>query len=83
MWELVLGSLVFSVGYVVPGVAIALAGVLPRGAGVLLAVGGLLAAFAPPIGVQAVIVVGHALFGLLWPGYALRSTAAREWPSGG
>ncbi|MDQ3507990.1 MAG: hypothetical protein M3494_08255 [Actinomycetota bacterium] len=38
LWELVLASFVFSVGYILLGASIARAGVLPRGAGVLLAV---------------------------------------------
>lgn len=75
LWQLILASLVFSVGYVLLGVAIARAGVLPRGAGILLAVGGPVVAFSPPIGLLAVFVVGHALFGLglAWSGYALLS----------
>ena len=73
LWELILASFVFSVGYVLLGVAVARAGMLPRGAGILLAVGGPLVAFAPPIGIQAVIVIGYTLFGvgLAWAGYAL------------
>jgi hypothetical protein len=50
-------SLVFSVGYISLGIAIACAGVLPRGAGILLAFGGPVVAFAPPIGVQVVIAL--------------------------
>jgi len=73
LWELILASLIFSVGYILLGVAIARAGVLPRGAGILLAVGGPIVAFSPPIGILVVLVVGHALFGLglAWSGYAL------------
>jgi hypothetical protein len=73
LWQLIATSLVFSVGYVLLGVAIFRAGVLPRGAGVLLAVGGPIVAFSPPVGILAVLVVGHALFGagLAWLGYAL------------
>ena len=73
MWQLIATSLVFSVGYILLGVAIYRAGVPPRGAGVLLAVGGPIVAFSPPIGILAVLVVGHALFGagLAWLGYAL------------
>jgi hypothetical protein len=73
LWELILASFVFSVGYLLLGVAVVRAGVLPRGAGVLLAVGAPLVAFAPPIGVQAVTIIGHTLFGagLAWVGYAL------------
>jgi hypothetical protein len=73
LWQLMATALVFSVGYVLLGVAVARAGVLPRGAGVLLAVGAPLVAFAPPIGVQAVIIIGHTLFGigLAWSGYTL------------
>jgi hypothetical protein len=73
LWQLIATSFVFSVGYVLLGVATYRAGVLPRAAGALLAVGGPIVAFAPPIGIQAVIVVGHALFGagLVWIGYAL------------
>jgi hypothetical protein len=73
--QLIIASLVFSVGYILLGVATARAGVLPRGAGILLAVGGPIVAFSPPIGVPAVEIVGHALFGggLLWVGYVLSS----------
>ena len=73
--ELIIASLVFSIGYILLGVAIVRAGVLPRGAGILLAVGGPIVAFSPPIGVLAVEIVGHALFGLglLWVGYVLSS----------
>ena len=73
LWQLILTALVFSVGYVLLGVAMVRAGVLPRGAGILLAVGGPVVAFGPPIAVFAVVAVGHALFGigLAWAGYAL------------
>ena len=73
LWQLIIASLLFSVGYIMLGVSMARAKVLPRGAGVLLAVGGPVVAFSPPIGVLAVLVVGHALFGLglVWTGYAL------------
>ena len=73
--ELFVASLVFSIGYILLGSAIVRAGVLPRGAGILLAVGGPIVAFSPPIGVLAVEIVGHALFGLglLWVGYVLSS----------
>lgn len=73
LWQLIATSLVFSVGYILLGVAIFRAGVLPRGAGVLLAVGGPIVAFSPPIGIITVLVVGHTLFGagLAWLGYAL------------
>jgi hypothetical protein len=73
--ELIIASLVFSIGYILLGVAIVRAGVLPRGTGILLAVGGPIIAFSPPIGVLAVEIVGHALFGLglLWVGYVLLS----------
>jgi hypothetical protein len=74
LWQLIATSLVFSVGYILLGVAIFRAGILPRGAGVLLAVGGgPIVAFSPPIGILAVLVVGHTLFGagLAWLGYAL------------
>jgi hypothetical protein len=81
LWQLIATSFVFSVGYVMLGVATYRAGVLPRAAGVLLALGGPIVAFAPPIGIEAVIVVGHALFGagLVWIGYALW-TGAEEAP---
>ncbi len=80
LWELIAAGLIFSVGYILLGVAIAGAGVLPRGAGVLLAFGGPLVAFSPPIGVQAVIIAGHTLFGLglAWSGYALWTGTERE-----
>jgi hypothetical protein len=73
LWQLITTSLVFSVGYILLGVAIFRAGALPGGAGVLLAVGGPIVAFSPPIGIPAVLVVGHTLFGagLAWLGYAL------------
>jgi len=48
LWELIVASPVFSIGYVLLGTAIARAGVLPRGAGILLAVGGSIVAFSPP-----------------------------------
>jgi hypothetical protein len=80
LWELILASLIFSVGYVLLGVAIARSGVLPRGAGILLAVGGPIVAFSPPIGILAVLVLGHALFGsgLIWLGYALWADTGLE-----
>jgi hypothetical protein len=80
LWQLMATALVFSIGYVLLGVAVARAGVLPRGAGVLLAIGAPLVAFAPPIGVQAVIIIGHTLFGvgIAWAGFAL--FAQREAP---
>lgn len=73
LWELILASLVFSVGYILLGIAIARAGVLPRGAGILLAVSGPVVAFSPPIGIPAVLIVSHTVFGvgLAWVGYAL------------
>ena len=80
LWQLIAASFVFSVGYILLGVTTVRAGVLPRGAGILLAVGGPIVAFSPPIGMQAVLIVGHALFGagLAWLGYALRSGTERE-----
>ena len=82
LWQLIAASFVFSVGYILLGVTTVRAGVLPRGAGILLAVGGPIVAFSPPIGIQAVLIVGHALFGagLAWLGYALRSGTEREKP---
>lgn len=73
LWQLILASFVFSIGYILLGVAVARAGVLPRVAGILLAVSGPLVAFSPPIGIQAVTIIGHTLFGvgLAWAGYAL------------
>ncbi len=73
LWQLILASFVFSVGYVLVGVAMVRASVLPWGAGVLLAVGGPIVAFSPPIGIFTVLVVGHTLFGLglVWAGHAL------------
>lgn len=80
LWELILASLIFSVGYISLGIAVARAGVLPRGAGILLAVGGPIVAFSPPVGVLGVIIVGHTLFGLglAWIGYALWVEPAKE-----
>lgn len=75
LWELILASFVFSIGYVLLGISIARAGVLPRGAGILLAVSGPVVAFSPPIGIPAVLIVSHTVFGagLAWAGYALWS----------
>lgn len=83
LWQLIATSFVFSVGYVLLGASMYRAGVLPRGAGVLLAAGGPIVAFSPPIGVQAVLIVGHALFGagLAWSGYALWTGRGRKQPS--
>jgi hypothetical protein len=69
--QLMATAFVFSIDYVLLGVA--RAGVLPRGAGILLAIGAPLVAFSPPIGIQAVIIIGHTLFGVgfAWSGYAL------------
>ncbi len=73
LWQLVATAFVFSIGYILVGITVARAGVLPRGAGILLAIGGPIVAFSPPIGIQAVLIVGHALFGLglVWSGHAL------------
>jgi hypothetical protein len=73
LWQLVAAALVFSVGYILLGSAIARARVLPRGAGILLTIGGPIVAFSPPIGILPVLIVGHTLFGfgLAWSGYAL------------
>ena len=75
LWQLILTALVFSVGYILLGVAISRAGVLPRAAGLVLAISGPIVAFSPPIGIFTVLVVGHAVFGLglAWAGYALWS----------
>jgi hypothetical protein len=83
--ELIVASLVFSIGYILLGSAIFWAGVLPRGAGILLAVSGPIVAFSPPIGVQAVLIAGHVLFGfgLVWLGYALWTGAEHEQSSSG
>ena len=80
LWELVAASATFSIGYILLGVSISRAGVLPRGAGILLAIGGPIVAFSPPIGVVSVLIVGHALFGLglVWSGHALWTGAERE-----
>ncbi len=85
LWQLIAASFVFSLGYVLLGVAIFRADILPRAAGVLLAVGGPLVAFAPPIGIPAVLIVGHTLFGagLALSGYALWGGTERTPPSPG
>ncbi len=79
LWQLIATSFLFSVGYILFGVAVSRGGILPRAAGVLLAVGGPIVAFAPPIGIEAVLIVGHTLFGagLAWLGYALWTGAER------
>jgi hypothetical protein len=78
--ELIIASLVFSIGYILLGVAMVRAGVLPRGGGILLAVGGPVVAFSPPLGDLTVEIVGHALFGLglLWVGMCFRR-AGKQW----
>ena len=83
LWQLILAALVFSVGYVLLGIAITRAGVFPRGAGILLAVSGPVVAFSPPIGILAVLIVAHMLFGLglAWVGYVLWTGPERE-PAG-
>ncbi len=80
LWQLIAASLIFSIGYILLGVAMGRMGVLPRGTGILLAVGGPVVAFSPPIGSQAVLIVGHTLFGLglAWAGYALWTSTKRE-----
>ena len=80
LWQLVAAALVFSAGYILLGSAIARARVLPRGAGILLTIGGPIVAFSPPIGILPVLIVGHALFGsgLVWLGYALWTGTGHE-----
>jgi hypothetical protein len=80
LWQLLLTAVIFSVGYSLFGASIARARVLPRAAGLLLAVGSPIVAFGPPIAIPAVIIVGHTLFGagLLWAGYALLTGAERD-----
>lgn len=84
LWQLIVASLVFSAGYVLLGIAMFRAGVLPRGAGILLGSGGPIVAFAPPIGILAVLIAGHTLFGagLAWSGYALWTGTEHEQPPG-
>jgi hypothetical protein len=80
LWQLVAAALVFSAGYILLGSAIARARALPRGAGILLTIGGPIVAFSPPIGILPVLIVGHALFGLglAWLGYALWTGTGHE-----
>ena len=69
LWQLIAASSVFSLGYVLLGVAIFRAGVLPRA----------------PIGIPAFLIVGHTLFGagLAWLGYALwKGTEGTPMPRG-
>jgi hypothetical protein len=74
---LILSSALFSLGYIVLGIATLRAGVVPRGAPVLLAVGAPVLAFAPPTGIQAVGVLGGTLFGvgMLRLGFSLFAAA--------
>ena len=85
LWQLIVTSVVFSAGYIMLGVAIARVRVLPRVAGILLAVGGPLVAFSPPMPVYAVVIIASTLFGvgLAWVGYALwtEPDAEREQPA--
>lgn len=78
--QLILTSLVKSVGYVLLGIAIVRAGVIPRAVGILLAVGGPTLAFSPPIGSDVVFLVSATIFGLgyVWLGYALWTDAGEE-----
>jgi hypothetical protein len=80
LWELIAAAVVFSAGYILLGSAIARARVLPRGAGILLTIGGPVVAFSPPIGILPVLIVGHTLFGsaLAWLGYALWTGTQHE-----
>lgn len=79
LWELILASFVFSIGYVLLGISMARAGVLPRGAGILLAASAPVVAFSPPIGIASVVIVSHTVFGagLAWAGYALWKETVR------
>ena len=72
LWQLILASVVFGAGFITLGLAIRRARVLPPLAGILLAVGGVIFAFAPPMGMIAAIVSG-IVFGaeLIWIGYIL------------
>jgi len=80
LWQLIFASLTFSIAFILLGSAIARARVLPRGAGILLTIGGPIVAFSPPIGVLPVLIVGHALFGLglAWSGYTLWTDAEHK-----
>jgi hypothetical protein len=73
--ELIVASSIFGIGFVLLGIAIVRAGVLPGDADVLLAVGGPIYAFSPPIGVRTVEIVSSVLLGigLVWVGYVLSS----------
>lgn len=72
LWQVILASIVFSAGFITLGVAIRRVRVLPALAGLLLAVGGPIFAFAPPIGLIAAIVGSVVLgAGLIWVGYHL------------
>ncbi|MDQ6672806.1 MAG: hypothetical protein M3069_19025 [Chloroflexota bacterium] len=74
-------GLIFAVGYVLQGIAVIRAGVLPRAAGALLVVGGLgLGIGAATTGMlPPVLLLGSLLFGmaLAWLGYSLWSEPSR------
>ena len=74
-------GLVFAVGYMLQGIAVIRAGVLPRGAGALVAVGGAgLGIGAATTGMlPPVLLLGALLFGmaLAWVGYSLWSEPSR------
>lgn len=76
--HLIITSLLFSVGGIMLGIAIARAGVLPRAAGIVLAVGAPIYAFAPPIGIPAVFIGSTLLVygAVTWLSYALWISAA-------
>lgn len=77
-------KVIFTLGYVLLGVAIARAGVLPRSVGVLLAVGAVIFNVGDPVlmalGLENAWGAPFALFcvGLAWLGYALWSDAAER-----
>jgi hypothetical protein len=75
LWELVFNAAAFSAGHILLGIATYRAGMFPRLAAMLLAVGAPILAFSPPIGIEAALI-GSALYGgaVVWIGALLLST---------
>ena len=81
---LIFTSVLFSLGFILLGIAIARAGVFPRAAGVLLAVSAPVWAFAGPLLPEWVFTVGSVLFaiGLVWLGSTLWAGVAEQQVAG-
>ena len=81
---LIFTAVLFSLGFILLGIAIARAAVFPRAAGGLLAVSAPVWAFAGPLLPEWVFTVGSVLFaiGLMWLGSALWAGVAEQQAAG-